>query len=200
MANTSATSSSKDATPPAPPIQAPWIKDSFPLADLKAIQSVYETLSTLPSIASGAIFSLGEASLDVQVTQSQRDLLSKAKRKSAASYAVSLDKSGAISSARRVGFPVEVSPQLIASSVGPTGLQASLRITNEKDKKKRFVEVANEGGVLERVEVTDVHGDFYADGRLFSLPISVFWVEIHLHVVHLQSSLVESAGRPTPES
>ena len=161
--------SGKDEKPETPAIAAPWIEDSFPSSDLKTIQSVYETLSTIPSISSGAISNTLVGSLDVQVTFSQRNLLSKAKVKLAGAFAVSLDALKGVSGIRRVGFPVEVSPQVVAQQAGPTGLLASLRIVTEKEKKRRFVEISNEAGVLERVEVSDTHGDFYVDGEPFIL-------------------------------
>lgn len=153
---------STGAAASSPPISAPWIPESFPVDDLNGIKAVYEALSTLPSLSSGSLLNVSDTTLDVQAVTTQRDHLSKAKRKSSIAYAVSLDGQK-VAGARRVGFPTEMSPQIVASMPGPNGLLVTLRIVNEKEKKRRFVETSNDAGVLERIEVTETHGDFYAD-------------------------------------
>ncbi|KAI9028579.1 Alpha/Beta hydrolase protein [Hyaloraphidium curvatum] len=143
-------------------ISAPWLPEGLQAEADKRIQTVYETLSTLPSVASGSIVSVSPTSADVQAVFTQRDLLAKAKRKTSVAFAVDIGADGGVSS-RRVGFPVEVSPQVAATAFGPGGTQLATRIVTEKEKKRRFVEIGNDSGCLERVEVTDVHGDFYTD-------------------------------------
>lgn len=158
MASTIANNAAKNGSKTTAAIVAPWITETFSAADLTAIQKAYAALATLPSIAYARFLRNENGQLDIQTTITQRDLESKSKRKFQLAYAVESGK------ARSVGFATEIASSAIASIPSPSdeSLLATLRVTTEKEKKRRFVEIGNSFGVWERVEVTDVHADFYA--------------------------------------
>ena len=100
----------------------------------------------------------------VQVVSSSQDHTRNAKRTTTKTFFIKSSRSDG--SFTVIASPAQdVSPEVVASSISPSGkLTALLRETNSGDKK-RFVEIW-EGERLEAsVTVTKTHGAFYTDGE-----------------------------------
>lgn len=147
----------------------------------------YTELSSIPTYVSARFLSdKGASSLDhptcdineqtasrdkvVQVVSSSQDHTRDAKRTTSKTFFIKSGRSDGSFTA--IASPAQdVSPEVVASTISPSGkLTALLRETNSGDKK-RFVEIW-EGERLEAsVSVTKTHAAFYADGELPVLPI-----------------------------
>src|SRR5260221_3245 len=100
----------------------------------------------------------------VQVVSSSQDHTRNAKRTASKTFFIKSSRSDGSFTA--IASPAQdVSPEVVASAISPSGkLTAILRETNAGDKK-RFVEIW-EGERLEAsVTVTKAHGTFYTDGE-----------------------------------
>jgi hypothetical protein len=106
----------------------------------------------------------------VQVVSSSQDHTRDAKRTTSKTFFIKSGRSDGSFTA--IASPAQdVSPEVVASAISPSGkLTALLRETNSGEKK-RFVEIW-EGERLEAsVSVTKTHAAFYADGESPVLPI-----------------------------
>jgi len=123
-------------------------------------KSWYTDLSSIPAYASARFLS----DKVIQVISSSPDHTRNAKRTTSKTFFIKSNRSDG--SFTVVASPAQdVSPEVVASAISPSGkLTAILRETNTGDKK-RFVEIW-EGERLEAsVNVTKTHGPFYTDGE-----------------------------------
>lgn len=100
----------------------------------------------------------------LQVVSSTQDHIRNANRTTSKTFFIQPNRSNGtftvIASAAQ-----DVSPEVIATAVSPSGkLTAILRETNPAEKK-RFVEIWEDERLEASVEVTKVHGAFYTDGN-----------------------------------
>lgn len=119
----------------------------------------------------------------VQVVSSSQDHTRNAKRTTSKTFFIKSSRSDG--SFTVIASPAQdVSPEVVASAISPSGkLTALLRETNSGDKK-RFVEIW-EGERLEAsVTVTKTHGAFYTDGESPVPPIILRMISLPRAVLH----------------
>jgi hypothetical protein len=123
-------------------------------------KSWYTDLSSIPAYASARFLS----DKVIQVISSSQDHTRNAKRTTSKTFFIKSNRSDG-SFTVVASSAQDVSPEVVASAISPSGkLTAILRETNAGDKK-RFVEIW-EGERLEAsVNVTKTHGPFYTDGE-----------------------------------
>ncbi|KAI9511046.1 alpha/beta-hydrolase [Russula earlei] len=146
--------------------------------------SWYTDLSSIPAYASARFLS----DKIVQVASSSQDHTRNAKRTTSKTFFVKSNRSDGTFTV--IASPAQdVSPEVIASAISPSGkLTAILRETNSGDKR-RFVEIW-EGERLEAaINVTKAHGVFYKDDQLSTLAFSPS-----------ETSLVYTAEANAPEN
>ncbi|RIA82999.1 Alpha/Beta hydrolase protein [Glomus cerebriforme] len=134
----------------------------------------FKLLATIPTYAGVKTFSNEDSPdnpsvLSIQVILSQRDLNRKLKRNIVKQLVVSLPTKGSSAKVITSFLPIDLGDVILqAESPSRKKLLILRSVSNDKGKKK-FVEVWNNGNLKQSIDVTDSHGDFYADATFRSL-------------------------------
>ncbi|CAG8492029.1 1571_t:CDS:10, partial [Dentiscutata heterogama] len=164
-------------------------EDSVALKTFKALAKIPTYLSArfLPTSSSSLLF--------IQLTLNQRDLVRKLKRAIAKQLVVSLQKDG---NGKSMGISSSFLPidlgDIALQTISPSGNQLLIlrAVSNEKGKN-RFVETWKLGTLINVLDVTDVHGEFYTDDEFGGL----YWSKDEQKAVYVaeQKALEDSDER-----
>ncbi|KAI9105906.1 Alpha/Beta hydrolase protein [Phlyctochytrium arcticum] len=139
--------------------------------DSLKIQELFQTVALLPSFSSATIFPSSDAdSARVAITASVRDLARNTRTKISTDLTVSGAGKHVIE-----GFTNEVAEGVnLVATIGDGKRWVVLKSSDDKEKggKKRFVQVWQAGRILKNIEVTEAHGDFFADDTFGSISVS----------------------------
>ncbi|KAJ3022357.1 hypothetical protein HKX48_006391 [Thoreauomyces humboldtii] len=129
---------------------------------------LYKSISGFPTFLSAQVFPDKEdkASARLLVEASVRDLHLNKRRRIATEVGISQGGSVAVQ-----GFTSESEAAGLIAQFAD-GRWVRQRTVEEKDKKRRFIEVWKSGLVVSSIEVTDVHGEFYSDDTFGSIRLS----------------------------
>ncbi|KAF0367630.1 Alpha/Beta hydrolase protein [Gigaspora margarita] len=156
----------------------------------------FKALAKIPTYLSARFLSTSSSSLLlIHLTLSQRDLVRKLKRTIAKQLIVSLQQDG---NSKSIGISSSFLPidlgDVAQQTTSPSGDQLLvLRAVSNEKGKKRFVETWRLGSLINVLDVTDVHGEFYADDEFGGL----YWSKDEQKAVYVaeQKELEDSDER-----
>ncbi|CAG8803771.1 5156_t:CDS:2, partial [Racocetra persica] len=139
--------------------------------DTEALKA-FKALAKIPTYLSASFLPVSSSSLLlIHLTLSQRDLIRKLKRLIAKQLIVSLQKddSGKSTGVFSSFLPIDLG-DVALQAISPSGDQlVVLRAVSNDKGKKRFVETWKLGSLINVLDVTDVHGEFYTDDEFGGL-------------------------------
>ncbi|CAG8720772.1 19843_t:CDS:10, partial [Cetraspora pellucida] len=163
--------------------------------DTEALKT-FKALAKIPTYLSASFLPASSSSLLlIHLTLSQRDLIRKLKRVVAKQLIVSLpkDDSGKSTGISTSLLPVDLG-DIALQAISPSGDQLMILRAVSNDKgKKRFAETWKLGSLINILDVTDIHGEFYTDDEFGGL----YWSNDEQKVVYVaeQKSLEDSDER-----
>ncbi|KAG0336878.1 hypothetical protein BG004_007871 [Podila humilis] len=134
-------------------------------------QEIFKAFAAIPTYSAATILpNSTDNTLNIQVSLSQRDLERNVRRKFTRSLVASVNADHSISSL--FNGPSIDTGDAVAQQISPSGKMTAVLRSVAGDKKKHFVEIWSDGSILQLLETTAIHQDFYADSTFGTLEFS----------------------------
>ncbi|KAG0337520.1 hypothetical protein BG000_005312 [Podila horticola] len=131
-------------------------------------QEIFKALAAIPTYSGATILpNSTDNTLNIQVSLSQRDLERNVRRKFTRSVVASIGTDNSIPLI--INGPSIDTGDAVAQQASPSGKLTAVLRSVAGDKKKHFVEIWSEGSILQLLETTAIHDDFYADSTFGTL-------------------------------
>ncbi|KAF9426656.1 hypothetical protein BGZ94_006212 [Podila epigama] len=132
-------------------------------------QEIFRALAAIPTYSGATILpNSTESTLNIQVSLSQRDLERNVRRKFTRTIFASVGTT-TTSDLFILSTPSIDTGDAVAQQVSPSGKFVAVLRTVAGEKKKHFVEIWSQGSIVQLLETTAVHDDFYADSTFGTL-------------------------------
>ncbi|KAG0002530.1 hypothetical protein BGZ79_002808 [Entomortierella chlamydospora] len=129
-------------------------------------QEIFKSLAAIPTYSDATILpSSTENTLHIQVSLSQRDLERNVRRKFTRTIVASVAEKNPVI----LSGPSIDTGDAVAQAVSPSGKFTVILRSVAGEKKKHFVEIWSEGAIIDLLEATSAHDDFYADSTFGTL-------------------------------
>ncbi|KAG0026984.1 hypothetical protein BGZ82_009201 [Podila clonocystis] len=131
-------------------------------------QEIFKALAAIPTYSRATILpNSTDNTLNIQVSLSQRDLERNVRRKFTRSVVASIGADNSIPLI--INGPSIDTGDAVAQQTSPSGKLTAVLRSVAGDKKKHFVEIWSEGSILQLLETTAIHDDFYTDSTFGTL-------------------------------